>query len=349
MDRQRIEEFFDRFLGLASGATTMALLAVADRSGLTAYLWDHPGQTSSEIASGAGLEERYVAEILAGLAAAGVVDYDPAAGTFTLPPEHALFVADETSPYFMGGWMDMIPVLVAQVDGVAKATSDGGGVPFEEFGGEAVAAIERANSPSQRVFLTGRWLGAVPGLAERLEGGIDVADIGCGSGTAALLMAQAYPRSLVRGFDPSRLSIAAARRRGEGVENLEFHELGAEEIPVEPGFDLITAFDVIHDLADPLAGLARIREALRTDGMFIMMEPNMSSDLAENLHPLGAMMYGVSTLHCLTQSLARGGAGLGAAWGSARAEEMARAAGFGSFQELEEIGNRFSRFYLMRA
>ena len=212
----------------------------------------------------------------------------------------------------------------------------------------AIEAISRTNSPSQRVFLTRRWLPVLPGLAERLDQGIRIGDVGCGSGTVAAQMAQAYPRSHVAGYDLSPESIAIARSRWESLDNLEFHVHPAEAIPTDPGFDLITAFDVIHDLADPLAAMRRIREALRTDGVFLMMEPNLSSDLAENLHPIGAMMYGVSTLHCLTQSLAADGAGLGAAWGSRRAEELAREAGFGSFERLEDISNRFSAFYLLR-
>ena len=348
VDRQRIEEFLDRFVEMASAATTIGLLAVADRSGLSADLGQHGGGTASEIAKRAGLEERYVVEVLGGLSAAGVVEFDPVSEVFTLPAEHALFIADPTSPYFMGGWLDMIPLLLHHVDGVAEAVEKGGGVSFEDFGQPMINAIDRANSPSQRVFLTSRWLPGVPGLANRLESGIRVADVGCGSGTAAALIAEAYPRCDVIGYDVSPESIAAARSRAEGRPNLEFHVADVSEIPLDPGFDLITAFDVVHDLADPLAALQRLRRALKEDGAFLMMEPNLSSRIEENLHPLGALMYGVSTLHCLTQSLAQGGVGLGAAWGAERAENLARQVGFAVFQPLEEISNRFSAFYLLR-
>lgn len=349
MDRERIEAFLGRFVGLASGATTIALLAVAERSGLSSYLGDNGGGTAAEIASEAGLERRYVFEILSGLAAAGVVEYDEKTEAFTLPAEHALFLADETSPYFMGGWLDMIPAGFRQIDGIATATVHGGGVGFEEFGTEIIRGIDRGNAPSQRAFLIRRWLPAIPGLVERLESGIRVADIGCGSGTVPRLIAEAYPRSNVFGYDASPESIAVARSRAEHLANVKFHAYKAKEVPIEPGFDLITTFDVIHDLSDPLGALEHIRDALQPGGSYLMMEPNASSRLEENLDDHGALLYGISTLHCMTQSLARNGAGLGAAWGAQRAEEMARSAGFSTFERLEDITNRFSAFYLLGA
>lgn len=348
MDRDKIEAFLERFTGFAASATTIGVLAVADRSGLTAYLGEVGGGTVSEIAEGARLDERYVEEILSGLAAAQVVDYDPKTGRFELPPEHALFIADDSSPYFMGGWMDMIPSMLSQVDGVANATRNGGGVGFDEFGGDMITGIDRGNSPSYRVFLTRKWLPAVPGLADRLTEGMRIADVGCGSGTAAILMAEAYSKCDVLGFDLSEQSIALARSRAEGVPNVRFETHGVEDIPIDPPFDLITTFDVIHDLVDPLTGLNRIREALAPDGFYLMMEPHASSKLEDNLHPRGALLYGVSTLHCMTQSMARGGAGLGAAWGRQRAEEYAERAGFRSMSRLDDISNRFSAFYLLR-
>lgn len=348
MDRTKVEEFLDRFIGFASGATTIGLLAVADRSGLSAYLAGSGGGDAAEIARGAGLEERYVVEIMSGLAAAGVVEYDAATGQFGLPPEHALFIASESSPYFMGGFLDMIPAALAQIDGVAEATIRGGGVPYDEFGPAMASGIDRGNSPSYRAFLTSRWLPGVPGLTELLEAGIRVADVGCGTGTAAILMASAYPNSHVVGFDVSSDSLGVAGRRGGHLANLEFHEHSADDFPIDARFDLITSFDVIHDLSAPLDGLGHIREALSDDGIYLMMEPKASSNLEDNLTQRGALLYGISALHCMTQSLAGGGAGLGAAWGRQQAEAMAEEAGFGSFQALDEISNRFSSFYLLQ-
>lgn len=348
MDRGRIAAFLEKFVGYASGATTIGLLAVADRAGLLTWLGEHTSGTASEIATGADLDERYVREILSGLSAAGVTDYDPDSETFTLPPEHALFLADASSPYFMGGWMDMIPALFDQVEAVAQATRDGGGVRFEEFGPGIIRGIDRGNSPSQTVFLVDRWLSAVPGLVDRLASGIRVADVGCGSGTVPILVAKAFPNTEVTGFDVSDDALGVARSRGDSVSNVSFENHPADRIPLDPPFDLITAFDVIHDLANPLAAMERIHDALSPDGLFFMMEPNLSSELENNLHDIGALMYGVSTLHCMTQSLAVGGEGVGAAWGREMAEDYATRAGFSTFRPLEDINNKFSAFYLLR-
>lgn len=347
MDRERISAFLDRFVGYASGATTMALLAVADRAGLLSWLGEHQSGTAEDIAGGAGLEPRYVREMLSGLAAAGALEYEPETEVFTLPPEHAVFLSDSSSPYCMGGWIDMVPTLMRQIDGVAHAAKHGGGVGFEEFGHAMIRGIDRGNAPSQRVFLTKRWLPAVPGLVERLTDGIRVADVGCGSGTAAILMAEAFPETTVIGFDVSEEALSIARSRSNSTHNVTFQTYSAEGIPLDPPFELVTAFDVVHDLADPLASLERIREALADDGQFLMMEPNASSRLEENLDDHGALVYGISTMHCMTQSLAIDGAGLGAAWGREMTEEYAREAGFSDFEELEDITNKFSTFYLL--
>jgi SAM-dependent methyltransferase len=347
VDRAKVDAFLDRFVELASGATTIGLLAVADRSGLSRHLGETGGGTAGELAGGARLNARYVEEIMSGLAAAGIVYYDPKSKRFDLPPEHAMFLSDETSPYFMGGLLDLIPVFLGQLDGVTDATLHGGGVGFEEYGEAAVRGIARAQTPSQTTFLVARWLPAVPGLIPRMESGLRVADVGCGSGTAAILMAEAFPNCQITGFDVSAESISTARSRAVGIDNVEFLEHGVEELPTDPSFDLITSFDVIHDLADPLAGMRQICRALADEGLYLMMEPNASSNLEENLTPRGAMLYGTSTLHCMTQSMALGGAGLGAAWGRERAKAMADDAGFGSFHPLEAISNTFSAFYLL--
>src|SRR3970282_1620661 len=159
----------------------------------------------------------------------------------------------------MGGFLDMLPTILGHVDGVTEATVHGGGVPFEDFGPRIVRGIDRGNTPSQLTFLLTRWLPGVPGLVPRLEKGIRVADVGCGSGTVPILMAQGYPNCEVVGYDVSAHGIAEARSRAAGIADVVFLELAVEEIPTDPPFGLITSFDVIHDLADPPAGLRRIR------------------------------------------------------------------------------------------
>lgn len=343
-DRARIDAFFDRFVGLTAGAAALGILAVADRCGMLAWLGKNGGGTAGEIATGTGLDRRYTEEILAGLTAAGILEHHD--GVFTLPAEHALFVSDPGSPYYMGGWFDMLSAGYAVIDRVATAAREGGGVAFDDFPPEMLRGLDRANGPSQRILITRKWLPAVAGLVARLEEGADVADVGCGTGTAVITMAQAYPASRFTGFDFSEEALALARERGGALDNVDFVNAGAADFPGE--YDLITTFDVVHDLADPAAALRHIREALRPEGVYLMMEPNMSSDLDDNIHDNGVINYGISLLHCMTQSLAIGGAGLGAGWGRRRAEEMAREAGFSAFQPLTEITNRFSAFYVLR-
>jgi ubiquinone/menaquinone biosynthesis C-methylase UbiE len=200
-----------------------------------------------------------------------------------------------------------------------------------------------------RVLLTRKWLPALPDVVKRLERGGRVADIGCGSGTSTLTLAQAYPRSEITGYDIDATALARARSAAErlGVANARFEQRSAEELPQEPGFDLVTAFDVVHDLAKPRAVLRRIRKALASDGTFLLVEPAAGDGLAQNLNPSGALLYSISTLYCMTVSLSQGGEGLGAAYGPKQAESLCRAAGFGRFRRLD-IENPFNAFYEVR-
>jgi len=210
-----------------------------------------------------------------------------------------------------------------------------------------ISGIDRGSTPSLRAFLISRWLPAVPGLVDRLRMGARVADVGCGSGTAVTLIGTAFPNSQVTGFEVSPEALSLARDRARGLDNVEFAETDVVDLPIEPPFDLVTSFDVIHDLTDPLAGLRRIRSSLSPNGSYLMMEPNAGSEVEDNLTTRGALLYGISALHCMTQSLAGDGAGLGAAWGRERAESLADEAGFSSFRSLDDIANRFSAFYLL--
>jgi len=349
MDRDVVYGFMARFMEMATGATVMGVVSVADRVGLFTKLAGQGPLTLAQIVERTGLQERYLREITASLAAAGILRYDAAAQTFELPEEHAACLADERSPYFLAGWAQIIPALMRAVPGVARACREGGGVPYSEFGEEMVAGIDRSNSPGTRILLTRRWLPAMPDLVERLKGGIRVADIGCGSGTAAISMARAYPKSSVFGYDVDPTSITRSREAAQhaGLTNVEFAQVGAEALPLQPPFDLVTGFDFIHDTVNPHAVLRRIHRALRPDGVFFMVEPAAGDSLEENLHPGGALLYSMSTLHCMTVSLAHGGEGLGAAWGSKAAEKLCREVGFTRFRRLE-INNPFNAFYEIR-
>jgi len=346
LDKEVMRQFMGRFMEMTTGAAVLGVVAVADRTGLFRDLQGKGAQTLDAIAEQTGLGPRYLEEILATLSAAGIVVYDAEADTYMLPEEHAACVADESSPYFLGGWSQMVPALYRAIPGVAEACRNGGGVPFSEFGDDMIDGIARSNAPGTRILLTRKWLPLMPDMVSRLETGIRVADVGCGSGTAALTLARAYPESEVHGYDVDAPSIERARvaAKEAGAANLSFEVVDGQSLPGDPGFDFITTFDVIHDVVDPLAVLGQIRGALREGGCYLMVEPVAGDTLAENLHPAGALTYAMSTLHCMTQSLAHGGVGLGAAWGPRRAEQYCRDAGFGRFERLE-VPNPFNAFY----
>ena len=350
MDRNVAKAQMGRLFEMTSHAATMAVLAVADQTGLLRQMQGAGPLDVAQLSERTGLEPRYLEEITSSLVAAELLAYEAEAGTLELSDEVAACLSDESSPYFMGGWTQILQGLYRAVPGVARACEEGGGVAYDAYGEFMVHGISRANSPGMRILLTRRWLAAVPGLSEKLEAGIDVADVGCGAGTAVLTLAEAYPNSKVVGFDVDARSIEAARASASeaSLANASFERLGGEEIPQTPGFDLITAFDVVHDLVDPKAVLARIHGALRgPDGLFFMVEPDVAPDLESNLNPAGALLYAMSTLHCMTVSLAHGGEGLGAAWGPTKAEQYCRGAGFGSFERLD-VPNPMNAFYAIR-
>ena len=338
----------ERFEELASGAAAIGALAVADRSGLLSAMTGRGPATVEELAvdedGAARFAPRYVEEIMATLAGAGIVSFDPATHRFLLPDEHAACLTDPASPYSLAGWLDMIPAAMKTIDRLSHATVVGGGIPLSDLDERVVAGIDRLNSPGTRILLTRRWLPAMPDVVAKLEAGARVADVGCGSGTAAISLASAFPASTIVGYDVDPRAITRARDRAiaSGLTNLSFEMIPAAEVAGD--FDLITTFDVIHDLTDPVEALARILNALDDHGTYLMVEPAAGTSLVDNLNPRGVLITGFSLLYCLPQSLVDGGAGLGAAWGPQRAERLCRQVGFTRFEQLP-IENPYSNFF----
>ena len=343
MDRVKTRQFLERFTALAAGATTIGLLAVADRSGLLRSMAGEPHRELAVVARSAGLNSRYTEEMLSGLVAAGIVDYDADKQTFLLSEEHAAVIANDESPYSMTGWLDMIPTALEHTDAISEATRSGGGIAFDDFGEKMLRGIDRGNTPGITVLLTRRWLPEMPDVVETLERGGRVADFGCGSGGAVRAMAKAYPNSEIFGYDISSSSIERARMH-TSEPNASFAVGGSDALLQGRPFDLVTLFDVVHDLADPVTALADIRSSLGEGGAVLIMEPRIERGLENNINDRAALLYGISTFHCVTQSLAAGGPGLGAAWGLDAAAKLCDDAGFSSFEELP-IDNPFSAFY----
>jgi len=313
IDYAKIEVFAGRVLGDISAFMVSALAALGDRLGLFKDLATHGPSTSTELAARSGMNERYAREWLGGMAAAGYVVYDPASGRFTLPPEHAPALAQEGGPFFVGGPYQLLLAEIGQIDRIEEAFRTGGGVPLSAYDGGLWEGQERFSAGWVEHLLTQVWIPAMPEVQAKLERGAAVADLGCGSGRALIKLAQAYPNSYYVGYDVFEPVIARASEnaRAAGVsERLRFQQLDATSgLPGQ--YDIITTFDLVHDVSDPLALLRAIRQALKQDGGYICLEINCSDKLEENTGPLGALFHGISILYCTPTSLAQGGPGLG--------------------------------------
>lgn len=327
-------EFPARFMAAMNGAGLMFLTSIGHRTGLfDAMAAAGRPLTSDELARAAGLSERYVREWLGGMTAARVVETDPATERYELPADRAAFLTRAASPNNLAVTAQWAAVLGSVEDLVVDAFRHGRGVPYsayksfhpvmaEESGQTVVAALEPHILP------------LVPGLADRLARGIDVVDVGCGAGRAMVRLAELYPNSRFRGFDlsPEAVAAATAEARERGLTNVTFAAADAADPAVLGAgrFDLVTAFDAIHDQAKPAAVLANVRRAMRPGGTFLMQDIQAQTAHHENVdHPLGTFTYTISCMHCMSVSLANGGAGLGAAWGKQMALRMLADAGFG--------------------
>lgn len=327
----KAEAFAGHVLGLMNGGFTTMALSIGNRTGLFEAMADLPPSTSADIAAKAGLNERYVREWLGTMVTGKIVDYDPGQKTYSLPPEHAAFLTKAAGPDNLTVLAKALPILADVEDEVTECFIKGGGVPYSLFGRQCLHCISEMSGPFVDKYLLEQQLPLVPNLVERLKDGIDVADIGCGHGHALNVMAKAFPKSRFTGYDFLEDSIANARKEAKefGCSNVRFEVQDVAALDKPNSYDLITAFDSIHDQAQPRRVLKNIHHALRPGGIFFMVDIDASSNLEENLdHPLGPAFYTISFSHCMTVSLADGGEGLGTMWGRQKALELLNEAGF---------------------
>ena len=348
-DRDKARKFLGQITNDLGTAMLGALTYIGDRLGIFKALSSGQWLTSEELARRTGLSERYLREWLGAMAAAGYVEYEPAERAYMMPPEHALVLANEDSPFFMGGFIQMVVPNVTMAPRVADAFRTGRGVPQGDYPPETFHAMERSSAGMFRHRLVRKWLPAMPQVVEALNRGATAADVGCGSGRAAIALASAFPDTRVYGYDVHPVSIERARANAEkaGVaDRVTFEVRDGSKLP-EARFDFVSTFDVVHDSADPVALLRSIRRSLKPAGTYLMVEMNVSPNVEENLNAKGRMMYSISTLYCMTVSLAEGGAGIGAMMGEPKAREFAIEAGFGDFRRLP-IDDLFSALYEIR-
>ena len=330
INESEAQAFADRILDTLNKASAALMISIGHRTELFDTMADLPPATSERIAMAAGLSERYVREWLGAMVTARIVDYDPARGTYFLSREHAAFLTRAASPNNLAATAQFIPLLAAVENEIVQSFRNGGGVPYSAYPRFHEVMAEES---SQTVVsgLINAILPLVPGLIDDLEKGIEVMDVGCGRGRALRLMARTFPKSRFTGYDFSEEAIANARSESEqeGLSNIRFEKQDAARIGERARYDLITAFDAIHDQASPREVLKAIARALRPGGVFLMQDIRASSHVHKNIdHPLGTFTYTVSCLHCMTVSLALGGEGLGAAWGEEKALELLAEAGF---------------------
>jgi len=340
IDQEAAEQFAGRLFELFTGATLSCLIDIGRRTGLFDAAARGPA-TSAELAARAGLQERYVREWLGAMATAGIFEYEPSTTTYWLPREHAVCLSGD-GPENLSGVALLTTILSDHVPAVSDAFRTGGGVPYDAFVPDIHEALDALWGPIYTHLLIPAYLPLAPGVTERLTAGAHVADIACGTGNALLVLAAAFPASTFVGYDLDGAGLergrAAAAERG--LTNLTFQHTDAADLAVDEPFDVAFVFNAIHDQARPDVVLERIYHALQPGGVFVMDEPRVSSRLEDNIgNPMAPFVYAVSTLHCLTVSLAADGAGLGTAWGEQLAIQMLRDAGFGPVQVHDAPGD----------
>jgi len=341
-------EFAERMIHMLNEAALALMVSVGHRTGLFDVMAAMPAATSAEIAAGAALDERYVREWLAVMTTGGIVDHDGAAGSFSLPAGRAAWLTRAAGPGNLAIQAQYIGLLALVEDQIADCFRTGGGVPYSAFP-KFQALMAEDSGAVHDATLIDVTLPLVPGLVDRLRDGIDVADVGCGSGHAINLMAEAFPRSRFVGFDISDTGLAAATAEAsrKALTNVRFEKRDAARLGETARYDLITTFDSVHDQAGPDLVLAGIAQALRPAGVYLCVDIAASSKLSDNLdHPLGPFMYTVSCMHCMTVSLAEGGMGLGAMWGEQKAREMLRDAGFTSVDARHVDGDIVNTYFI---
>lgn len=341
--RREVRAFARHLFGVYTGGALSYMIDLGHRTGLFDAAAAGPA-TSAELADRAGLQERYVREWLGAVVTGGIMTYDAGSGRYTLPPVQAATLTGTTSKN-MAPMAAMVALLGQNLDGIEDAFRHGGGVPYPAFDGFAGVMDQLGRLPFDEL-LVDVWLPLVPGLVERLTAGARVADVGCGSGHAMVLLGAAFPNSTFTGYDIAEDALARGRAEAADLPNVTFEVADAAAFRPAAPLDVVFAIDAVHDQADPAAVLRGVHDALVPGGTFVMIDMAASSDLAENVgNPFAPWIYAISTLHCMTVSLAQDGAGLGAAWGEQVARTMLAEAGFGEVSTRPAPGQALNLIY----
>ncbi len=353
LDMGKLQAFAFKIVGDVTAQQMGPLSTVGDRLGLFKTLAASGPVTSEEFADRAQINERYGREWLSAMACHGYIAYDDATKRFTLPPEHAFVLANTESPLYLTGLLKMAQPYWANVELLAEAFKHGGGVPQDRYGEHFWCGFEQFTYTFFRNSMVQEWLPTMPTVDARLRAGGSVADVGCGNGQALIILAEAYPEATFVGYDNFAPAIAAANANAAkaGLSDRLRYEVCDVTQGIPGTFDLITTFDVVHDMPRPRPALAEIKRALNPGGTYFVLEFNFYGDLQKNIdHPLGigAFGYSASTNYCMTQALAVGGEGTGTCMGEEKMRELATEAGFAQFRRLDFPANPFNIFYEIR-
>ncbi|ORX04924.1 methyltransferase [Mycobacterium triplex] len=345
---ENVEEFAGRVVSAIDDASLVILLSIGHQTGLLDTMAEVGPVTSAQLADAAGLNERYVREWLGGMTTGHVVDYDADTGTYSLPAHRAAVLTRAAGPDNLAVVAMFLPHLGEVEQKILGCFREGGGLPYSEFP-RFHALMAEQSAMVFDIALVDVVLPLVDGLPDRLRSGADVADFGCGSGHAINVMAQAFPSSRFTGIDFSDEAIATgvAEAARLGLTNATFESHNLTELDKTDAYDVITVFDAIHDQAQPARVLENIHRALRPGGVFLMADIKASSRLEENVDvPMSTYLYTVSLMHCMTVSLALGGAGLGTAWGTQLAVSMLGDAGFADVRVAEIESDPINNYYI---
>ncbi len=348
-DPSAIQQFTGRVIADAASAAFVTMVHIGDQLGIYRAMARKGAMTSAELARASGLSERHVREWLAAMVAGEYVTCDSSAKTYTLPDHHAAVLADEEGMFFLGGVVGFSAGLAPALPRVMEAFRTGRGVDQDAYGHDFFCSCERSTAPLYTHVLPGMLIPKLGAAKDRLEAGGTMLDVGCGAGRACLSVAKAFPRARVVGYDRHEHSIERARAnaQAEGLaERVTFDAIDCTSLPRNE-FDLITAFDVLHDAPDPLALLTSMHDALKPDGVSLVQEFATSAEPHENVNVAGKFMYSQSAQYCLNVSLAANGPGLGSLMGEAKIRELASEARFASVEKLPVPHPVFS-FYVLR-
>lgn len=329
----KLQDFMGKAVGDIGAAMSANMVLLGDRLGLYKAMAARGPLTPAELAKATKTAERYVREWLGNQAAGGYVTYDSATGRYTLPPEQAVALADESSPFFLPGAFQVIAATFMAEPKIAQRFKTGKGLGWAQHDHRLFEGTERFFRPNYVGNLVQNWIPALDGVDTKLKAGAKVADVGCGFGASTIIMAKAYPNSSFMGFDYHKPSILTARRRAKeaGVKNVTFEVAKSTNYPGS-GYDFVTHFDCLHDMGDPVGAAKHVLKTLAPNGTWMIVEPFANDRVEDNLNPVGRVFYAASTMICVPASLAYNGPALGAQAGEARLRDIVMRGGLTRFR-----------------